>query len=264
MLVLNRSLLSSAASLSLTLLGLTLNGQIPETSHSVPLKDEPHYRLIFENTYVRVFRANLLGHAATLTHRHDLPYVYVTIGPADFIDAVTDKPEVHMVMTDGQVGYSKGGFAHVIRSEAGSPLDLVIIELLKPQGDPQNACEENQIVPGPPAYHCSKTLADRTKGSATMPLFDTDQTHVSFDRYASGLTQVGPTYSLGTLMVVLSGSGIQRVEKGKLEETLSAGSTAWLLAESPYTFINQSGKPWSYLSLSFEETEPVRPECKTR
>lgn len=62
-----------------------------------------------------------------------------------------------------------------------------------------------------------------------------------------------PAYRLGTLMVVISGSGIQRVEKGKPEETLSVGSTAWLVAEPPYTFINQSGKSWSYLSLSFEE-----------
>jgi len=88
MLILNRSLLSSAASLSLTLFGLTLSAQTHETLHSVALKDEPRYRLIFENAYVRVFRANLLGHTATLTHRHDLPYVYVTIGPADFIDSV--------------------------------------------------------------------------------------------------------------------------------------------------------------------------------
>jgi len=116
-------------------LGLTPNAQKPETPHAVPLKDEPHYRLIFENTYVRVFGANLLGHTTTVTHRHDLPYVYITVGPADFIDAVTDKTGVHMVMTDGQVGYSQGGFAHVIRTEAGSPLDLVIIELLKPRNE---------------------------------------------------------------------------------------------------------------------------------
>jgi hypothetical protein len=260
MLALNRSSLGFGYSVSLTILGLTLNAQTPETPQPVPLKDEPHYRLIFENTYVRVFRTNLLGHTATLTHRHDLPYVYVTIGPADFIDALTDKAEVHMVMTDGQVGYSQGGFAHVIRTEAGSPLDLVIIELLKSQGEPQNACEENQIVPGPSAEHCSKTLTDRSKGSAFVPLFDTDQTHVRLEWYDS--IQIGPTYRLGTLMVVLSGSGIQRVEKGKPEETLSVGSAAWLVAESPYTFINQSGKPWSYLSLSFEGTEPLRPEWK--
>jgi hypothetical protein len=119
MLALNCSLLGFAYSVLLTILGLTLNAQTPATPHPVPLKDEPHFPLIFENTYVRVFRVNLLGHTTTLTHKRDLPYVYVAIGPADFIDAVADKPEVHKAMTDGQVGYSQGGIAHVIRTEAG-------------------------------------------------------------------------------------------------------------------------------------------------
>ena len=139
--VIRHGQLNIASLVPLALFVFTLNAQAPGAQHLVSLKNEPHYRCIFENTYVRVFRANLLGHTATLTHRHDLPYVYVTIGPADFIDAVTDKPEVHMVMTDGQVGYSQGGFAHVIRTEAGSPLDFVTIELLKPQGEPKNHCE---------------------------------------------------------------------------------------------------------------------------
>jgi hypothetical protein len=249
-------------SCSVALLGLALNIQAPGTQQLVPIKNEPHYRCIFENAYVRVFRVSLRENDATLPHRHDLPYVFVALGPAKFLDVVTDKPSVRVVMTEGQVNYSRGGFTHAIRSDTGSPLEGVLIELLKPQGHAQNACEENQIVSGPPEYHCSKTLADRSKGSATVPLFDTDGTHVSFVWYGTGSTQIGPTYRLGTLMVVLSGSGVQRVEKGKPEETLFVGSTAWLIAESPYNFINPSGKPWSYLSLSFEGTEPLHPEWK--
>ena len=52
------------------------------------LEDESHYRLVFENNYARVFRATLPGHAATLAHRHDLPYAFVALGPADFVDAI--------------------------------------------------------------------------------------------------------------------------------------------------------------------------------
>ena len=120
-------------------------------------------------------------------------------------------------MTDGQVSYSQGNFAHVIRTDAGSPLDGVVIELLKPQGEPQNQCEENQIVAGPPAYHCSKTLADRSKGTATVPLFDTDQTHVSLQWYGSNTTQIEPTYRLGTLIVILSGSICRESKKANLK-----------------------------------------------
>ena len=183
------------------------------------------------------------------------------------MDAVADKPEEHVMMTDAQVRYSQGGFTHIVRTDSGSPLDGIIIELLKPQGEAQNTCAD--IVVGPPAYHCSRASLDRKQASGDVPLFETDQTHVSLEWYESN-SQIGPTYGLGTLIVVLSGSGIQRVEKGKpnlpfaIKETLSVGSTAWLVAESPYTFINQSGKPWSYLSLSFEGTEPLRPEWKPK
>ena len=64
-------------------------------ANPVPTKDEPHHHLILENSYVRVLHVEVPGHDATLLHAHDLPYVSVTIGPADFINAVAGKPEVH-------------------------------------------------------------------------------------------------------------------------------------------------------------------------
>lgn len=256
------SLFRTGCLVLVVLFGPALNVQTGETRHAVRLEDELHYRLVFENSYARVFRATLPGHAATLAHRHDLPYIFVTLAPADFVDAVADKPEEHVMMTDAQVRYSQGGFTHIVRSDSGSPLDGIIIELLKPQGEAQNTCGDT--VAGPPKYHCSRASIDRKQASDDLPLFETGQTHVSLNWYGSNSGQIGPTYRLGTLIVVLSGSVIQRGEKGKPEETLSVGSTAWLVAESPYTFINQSGKPWSYLSLSFEGTEPLRPEWKPR
>jgi hypothetical protein len=166
------------------LLGVALNVQTPETQHVARLEDESHYRLVFENSYARVFRATLPGHAATLAHRHDLPYVYVALGPADFVDAVADKPEEHIVMTNGQVRYSQGRFTHIVRTDSGSPLDGIIIELSKPQGgaqNTQNTCGD--IVAGPPAYHCSRASLDRKQASGGVPLFETDQTHVSLEWY---------------------------------------------------------------------------------
>src|SRR5580704_1349973 len=76
-------------------------------ANPVPTKDEPHHHLILENSYVRVLHVEVPGHDATLLHAHDLPYVSVTIGPADFINAVAGKPEVHATPVDATVGYSK-------------------------------------------------------------------------------------------------------------------------------------------------------------
>jgi hypothetical protein len=264
MLILDHSSLRTAWLVPIALVGPALNVQAPEAQHAVPLANEPHYRLIFENSYARVFRVSLPAHDATptLLHQHDLPYVYVPLGPADFVDAVAGKAEVHVVMTDGQVAYSQGGFGHIIRTDVGSPLESVIIELLRPQGGPQNTCAE--IVPGPPAYHCSGTPAGSRKDSSYMPLFKTDETDVSLQWLGPDTAQVGFTPRLGTLCVILSGSNIQRVVKGKSEEALSAGSVLWLLAESNTNFSNLSGKPWSYLLLSFSGTEPFYRDWKPR
>lgn len=238
------------------------NVQAPEARRIVSLSDEPHYRLIFENSYVRVFRMSLAAHDATLLHQHDRPYVYVSLGPADFVDAVASKPDVHVIMVDGQVAYSQGGFSHSIRNDAGSPLNIITIELLKPQREPQNTCAD--ILPGPPIYHCPTTTADKKNRDSSLALFKTDQTDVSLQWYGKNTLQAGMAYRLGTLVVILSGSRLQTAVKSKPEEPLSVGSVLWLLAEANTTITNQSGEPWSYLALSFEGTEPFYPQWKPR
>src|SRR6202521_535708 len=94
---------------------------------AVPIPKEPHHHLVLENEYVRVFRVSVPAHEATLLHQHDVPYLYVALGPADVINAVQDKPEVHIVMADGQLGYSPGHFAHIARTDSGIPFNNVTI-----------------------------------------------------------------------------------------------------------------------------------------
>jgi hypothetical protein len=121
---------------------------------AVPLSQEPHHHLVLENEYVRVFRVSVPAHDATLLHQHDVPYLYVSLGPADVVNAVQGRPEARIVMADGQLGYSLGHFAHIARTDAGSTFDNVTIELLHHQGEPRNLCEK--IVEGPlHARNCS-------------------------------------------------------------------------------------------------------------
>ena len=260
MLTVSHSLLRMCWLVSAAFFASAPNVQTPEAQRAVSLSDEPHYRLIFENSYVRVFRMSLAAHDATLLHQHERPYVYVSLGPANFVDALAGKPDVHVIMADGQVAYSQGGFSHTIRTDVGSPLVIITIELLKPQSEPQNTCAD--ILPGPPIYHCPATAADKKVGSSDLPLFKTDETDVSVQWYGQNTSQAGITYGLGTLVVILSGSGLQTVVKGKPQEPLSVGSVLWLLAEAPTTINNPSGAPWSYLSLSFEGTEPFYQQWK--
>jgi hypothetical protein len=236
----------------LLVLTIALLAQAPT---AVPVAKEPHHHLVFENDYVRVFRVSIPGHDTTLLHQHDLPYVYVSLGPADVINAVAGKPEAHLVMADGQVGYSRGGFAHIARTDAGSPFNNVTIELLKPQGEPQNICAE--VVPGAPQGSCPKTLSEKRNGASSAPLFLTEEMGASLTRLDPDVDQNGISSNSGTLFVLLSGSGIQTMVKGKPEETLAVGDVRWLLAGSNNTFSNPAHKAWSYLTLGFKGSEAL-------
>jgi hypothetical protein len=249
MFILNHSVIKTTWLVAAAFFASALNVQTPEVQRTVSITNEPHYRLIFDNAYVRVFRMSLAGHDATLLHQHDRPYVYVPLGPADFVDAVASKPDVHVIRSDGQVTYSQGGFSHRIRTDAGSPLDIITIELLKPQSEPQNICAD--ILPGPSIYHCPTTTADKINRISSLALFKTDKTDVSLQWFGQNTSQVGMTFRLGTLVVILSGSRLRTIVKGKPEELLTVGSVLWLFAEDKTTITNLSGEPWSYLSLSF-------------
>jgi hypothetical protein len=234
----------------LLLFAFTLNAQAPT---AVPIPQEPHHHLVLENNYVRVFRVSVPAHESTLLHQHDVPYLYVSLGPADVINAVQGKPEAHLVMADGQLGYSPGHFAHIARNESGAPFNNVTIELLKPQGKPRNICAE--VVPGAEQDVCGKSLTVKRNGSAYMPQLATDETQVGLTRFDPDVEQNGLTPVAGTLFILLSGSGIQTIVKGKPEETLAVGDVMWLLAGSNTTFSNPAHKPWSYLTLGFKGSE---------
>jgi hypothetical protein len=158
-------------------------------------------------------------------------------------------------MADAQVGYSRGGFAHIARNESGLPFNNVTVELLKPQGEPRNICAE--VVPGAEQEVCGKSLTAKRNGVAHVPQFATDVTRVDVTRLDPEVEQSGITTGAGTLFVLLGGSGIHTMVKGKPEETLAVGDVMWLLAGSNATFSNPSHKAWSYLALGFTGSEAV-------
>jgi hypothetical protein len=137
----------------------------------------PHHHLVLENEYVRVFRVSLPAHDATLLHQHDVPNLYVSLGPADVINAVQGKPEARIVMADGQLGYSPGHFAHIARTDAGSPFNNVTIELLRPQGEARNLCE--RIIDGP-LGNCPQSDKALSKFIRDKRLFETDDIFTEF------------------------------------------------------------------------------------
>ncbi|HEY6270252.1 MAG TPA: hypothetical protein VIX11_18265 [Candidatus Acidoferrum sp.] len=242
-------------------LTFSLNAQAPE---AVPLKGEPRHHLVLENDYVRVFRVSVPAHAATLLHQHDVPYLYLSLGPADVVNAVQGRPEARIVMADGQLGYSPGHFAHIARTDAGSTFDNVTIELLKPQGEPHNLCEK--IIYGQPVAcnqpapsRSGSTLQARAHAEAfkTRPLFETGEVRVVSVSLAAKTRYTQPA-NFGMLFVVGSGSVLQIELPGEPSRLLHGGEVLWL---------NQGGSAFitappeqgtsSYLTLFFKDEKTL-------
>jgi hypothetical protein len=222
--------------LALLVVAFSLGTQAPV---AIPIANEPHHHLVFENDYVRVFRLSLRAHDATLLHQHDVPYLYVSLGPADVINAVQGRPEARIVLADGQLGYSPGHFAHIARTDAGSAFDNVTIELLRPQGEPRNLCEKiidgplndcqnpssNTLPPGSPLRALARAMAIKR-------LFETDEILVT--SFSIALKQ---NYSEtgSRLLVVDDNSELQVERPGDDSRSLHAGEVLWLEAGKKWT-----------------------------
>ena len=201
---------------------------------------------MLKNEYVRVFRVSVPPHESTLLHQHDAPYLYVALGAADVINAVQGKPEVRLVMADGQLGYSPGHFAHIARNESATPFNNVTIELLRPQGEPHNLCEK--IVEGP-FKEC------QSSGSSTVPadsplrafvratgpkqVFETEEIFVSSHSAPAPIEQhySEPGPRAARLLVVENDSELRVDLAGDTSKSLHSGEVFWLEAGKKWTIV---------------------------
>jgi len=229
----------------LLLFAFSLSAQAPV---AVPAAKEPHHHLVLENSYVRVLRVSVPAHDATLLHKHDVPYIYVALGPGDVINAVAGKPEAHLVMTDGQVGYSRGGFAHIARTDAGFPFNNVTVELLRPQGEPKNRCDK--VVPGEPGPCTHERRVNSYTNSASFETDEIDVYSVELQPKA-GFQDIPET---DMLLVALDQSELTVQRTGRTDVKLSGGNHLWLPRRSAHTIRNASEGPSRFLSIKFKDS----------
>lgn len=108
----------------------------------VPVENEPHHHLVFENEYVRVFKVEVAPHEATLVHRHKRDYVVVTIGDAEVTNAVVGKEPKKWSFKDGDVTFLEASgeksFAHKAVNERGKPFRNYTIEIKTGRGVASN------------------------------------------------------------------------------------------------------------------------------
>lgn len=110
------------------LVSAALMGQQTPSAVDPDLSKEPHHKALLENPEVRAFRLALQPSEATLPHRHQRPYAYVSLQSVTIANEVRGRPPVEVQLEAGDVHTSKGRFTLAERNKSPMPADLLIIE----------------------------------------------------------------------------------------------------------------------------------------
>lgn len=226
---------------------------VPLAHGDVP--GEPHHHLRIENEYIRAYYVEVPPHESTQLHQHDHDYLYVSLGPSDVMNAPLNKPEVHLVLKDGEIHFTRGGFAHVARNLSDAPFRNVTIELLKPQELLQNLCEkvvegelgechptDNSWLSGKPYFRSAEmavfvgTLKPKAEFTGDPPM---DQLLVAMDQAEIQVSfpdpRLGPHFP-HTVM------------------RLHPGEMLWVPANHLETIKNLRAEPSSFMFVSFNDS----------
>jgi hypothetical protein len=242
---------------------LSLQNPVAGSQGPVPISEEPHHRLLLQNDFTRVYNVMVPPLDTTLLHQHDLPYLYVTLGAADILNAIVGKPELHQILQDGEMHYSPGHFAHVARTDSGIQFQNVTIELVHPQGTPKNLCKD--VLPGAPldcpeqkaAEDKNKTKKGQPEASATtddVPYFETDEIRVDLHKVSSGNDYVDAAPKTDALLIALTGSNLDANLGGEHASFLHGGDVLWMPAGKHRRIVDFLGTRSSFLLTSFKDS----------
>ncbi len=236
---------------------IQINNQDPtKPQDAVPVRNEPHHVLVLQNDYVHVFNVTVPPLDATLLHQHDLPYIYLTLGRTDIINAVKGQPEVHMTLEDGATRYSPGGFAHIARTDAGILFHNITVELAHSQTSPHNLGDNAN---DRPLGSCPQSNAD-TKQHEQVPFeqmagcFETDEVRMDMVTIQGGKVYEEAAPRAGTLLIAMSNSSLEVSLGGEHAAFLHEADVLWLPAGTSRKVVDLLGTRSRFLLISFKDS----------
>jgi hypothetical protein len=227
-----------------------------EVEGAVPVSAEPHHVLVLRNEYVRVYNVTVPPLDATLLHQHDLPYIYLTLGVGDVINAVAGKPEVHLTFEDGATRYSLGGFAHIARTDAGILFHNVTVELVHPQGSPRNLGDKSDERP---LGSCPEKGPD-VKQNTHVPFeqmigcLESDEIRLDRVTIVGGKEYEEPAPRAATLLIAMSNANLEVSLGGEHAAFLHEADVLWLPAGTSRKVVDLLGTRSRFLLITFKDS----------
>lgn len=203
---------------------------------------EPHHHLAFKNQYVRAFKVEVPPHSATGLHQHPHDYLYVTFGDTSIESDPEGKPPAKLQLKDGDVRFTKGGFAHVAKNLSVRPFRNVTVEFLQPVGDLKPPATAEQPGPG------TGCLFANTMFPATIKvLYSSDSVSVR-DYTLPRKCGVSPE-GKGALIVALSPIVISH--SSGAPSPVKRGDIAWLSTRD--TIVNRHPAGSRFIAIELEK-----------
>jgi hypothetical protein len=160
-------------------------------------------------------------HSETLYHQHDLDYIFVTLGDSDVENVRVGEKPVRLLLKDGEVRFTKGGFAHKAINNSDKPFKNVTIELRRGADAPNR-------------------IFDRITGNLAQ------QTIIADSRTLCDVFTMrsnGASISKAPLLVVPN-APVRYVEgdeqKPQTTVIMQAGDVAWSEREGPHWIMSQN------------------------
>jgi hypothetical protein len=223
---------------------------------AVPVSAEPHHVLMLRNDYVHVYNVTVPPLDATLLHQHDLPYIYLTLGTSEVVNAVAGKPEVRLTFEDGATRYSPGDFAHIARTDAGILFHNITIELARPQASPHNLPDNGN---DRPLGSCPQNANDAKRNpqvpfEQVLPCFETSEARMELVTLEGGKDYAQASPNTAALLIAMSNANLDVSLGGEHAAFLHTGDVLWLPVGSARKVVDFLGTRSKFLLISFKDS----------
>jgi len=211
----------------------------------VPIAQEPHHHLVFQNSFVNVYEIEVAPGDATLMHQHYYDNLFVVFGDADLTNAVAGQKPTKLNLSDLGIHFAREPYAHIIANNGKFPFRNITVELLQTQGPVKNfSSSVNQAV---------DTAPPDGWGIRQGRVLETDEVRVVAVAVPSS-TAWSPAHDGHDRLVVM----LDKINDGsgpkEKNSPFPAGMLAWFPADTDLSVPNESDQQMKLMILEFKDT----------
>jgi quercetin dioxygenase-like cupin family protein len=221
---------SFAIAIAALLLIPVSTGQSP-----VPVSEESHHHLKFQNEYVRVFDVTVNPGDSTLFHTHSNDYVFVSIGDATLKVQLLGGPMGDLILKNGEVRFTKATITHRVVNESQTPFRNITVEIVSSPG----------VVP-------TETTDGKVFGQSLV--LENDRVRVWQLVLEPGQSTGPHKHSRSELEVIISGDRATEETPGEKPRTRSVGAGEFLWRAIPrnHSVKNVGSKRFEALEIEWK------------